>query len=312
METKVQDTIPTMGSSAAATPNKRYSAKELGEMINTHPVELFNVDIAACTDWYRNDDYMEEMMSYVVEENKIDTLIEFIRTMQEYQTTNEHHPKVCYRVPDERKYVPYVEDLNEKLCAMRVRVLHAREIEARMEEMKKRWSSMSTTTTGVSLAVSPAKPLNVDKSETQPPVFTDDSIDNTIDYHLDDLPQDVRNQILIDEDAKYSLFVNALHGPVKTWIDKKRLQDWNVVRFVCRIRGIVAKHCSLKIFGRFLEHIGLGNQENNMKQRQDANDNNAIIAYKDPKNTNSKFFRLKKDGKEIEELLADVIDKEAA
>ena len=84
------------------------------------------------------------------------------------------------------------------------------------------------------------------------------------------------------------------------------------VRFVCRIRGIVARHCSLSIFGSFLEHIGLGNQENNMKQRQDANDKNAIIAYDDPHNTNSKFFFLKKDGKVIEDLLADVIDYKAA
>ena len=302
-----------MGSSAAATPKRRYSAKELAEMMNTHPEELFNVDIAACTDWYTNDDYMEEMMSYVVEEEKIDSLIEFIRTMHEYQTINQHHPKVCYRVPDERKYVPYVEDLNEKLCAMRVRVLHAREVEARVAEMRKRWSAMSTTATcRSSLEAHPAKHLHYGQSETQPPSYSDDSTDNTIDYHLDDLPKDVRSQILIEEDKRYSLFVNDLLGPVKEWIDKKHLQDWNVVRFVCRVRGIVAKHCSMNIFGRFLDHIGLGNQENNMKQRKDANNKNAMIAYDDPKNTNGMFFYLKKDGKEIEELLANVIDVEAA
>ena len=227
METKILDDNSLMDSSAAATTNTRYSAKELGEIMNTHAEELFNVDIAACTDWYRNDDFMEEMMSYVVEEENINNLIEFIRIMQEFQTTSQHHPKVCYRVPDERKYVPYVEDLNEKLCAMRVRVLHAREIEARLEEMKKRWST--TTTCQSSLVAHPAKPLLFEKSETQPPSYTDDSTDNTIEYHLADLPQDVRNQTLIDEDEKYSLFVNDLRGPVLAWIEKRRKQDWNVV-----------------------------------------------------------------------------------
>lgn len=313
MGTKIQDNISTMGSSAAATAKTRYSAKELADMMNTHPEELFNVDIAACTDWYTNEDYLEELMSYVVDEERIDSLIEFIRMMHEYQTINQHHPKVCHPVPDKRKYAPYVEDLNEKLCAIRVRVLHAREVAAQMEEMKKRWSAMSTTATcRSSLEAHPAQHLHYEQCETQPPSFSDDSTDNTIDYHMDDLPNDVRSQILIEEDTRYSLFVNDLLGPVKEWVDRHRKQDWNVVRFICRLRGIVAKHCSLNIFGRFLEHIGLGNQESNMKQRKDANDKNALIAYDDPKNVNSKFFRLKREGKEIEELLADVIDEEAA
>lgn len=295
MKTKSQDNISSMGSSVTATPKRLYTAKELGEMMNTHPEQMFNVDIGECTFWYTNDDYMEEIMSYIVEEERIDGLIEFIRMTQEYQTISLHHPKVCYRVTDERKYVPYVEDLNERLCAMRVRVLHAREVEARMEELKKRWSALSITTTNTSsLAVPPAKPSPSERSETLPPVFSDESTDNTTDYHLKDLPRDVRSQILIVEDKRYSQFVKALLGPVKEWIDKNRMQDWNVVRFVCRLRGIVAKSCSLNIFGRFLEHIGLGNQENNMKQRKDANDKNALIAYDDPKNTNGKFFPSEK------------------
>ena len=68
----------------------------------------------------------------------------------------------------------------------------------------------------------------------------------------------------------------------------------------------------MKIFGKLLEHIGLGNQENNMKQRKDANDKSALIAYDDPKNNNKQYYYLRKDGKEVEELLADVIVGEAA
>ena len=68
----------------------------------------------------------------------------------------------------------------------------------------------------------------------------------------------------------------------------------------------------MAIFGKLIEKIGLCNQENNMKQRKDANDSNAMIAYDDPSNRNAKFWRLKKDGKEIEKLLETVIKKMAA
>ena len=185
---------------------RRYSARELAEMMNNCPVQLFNVDIAACTDWYTNDDFIEEMMSSVVDEKRIDQLIEFILTMQEHQTVTEHHPKVCHRVTNENKYSPFVDDLKEKLYAMRVRVFHSREITARMEEMKKQWASMNNTS---SSTVHPATPSPSDKSETQVPQFSDASADVPVEYHLADLPEDVQSHILLSDDKIYTEFVNT-------------------------------------------------------------------------------------------------------
>ena len=296
----------TLGSSAAATTQRRYSAKELGEMMNTHPDQLFNINLEECTDWFANDDYMEEMLSYVKDEKRIDELIEILCLKHEAAVCN-RHPKVCYRVTDERKYAPYVDDLDIKLDAMRVRILHKREIDTRLEEMKMRWAS---TTTDES-PKSDNKNENI-YNQTTPPAFTANTDSGTIEYRMDDLPEDVRDQILIANDALYAEFVTTLKGPVKNWIDKNRLQDWNVVRFICRLRGLVAKSCSMSIYGRFLEKIGLGNQENNMKQRQDANDKNALIAYDDPNNRKFQYHYLKQDGKKVEELLCDIIGKQEA
>lgn len=300
-----------IGISGAANPHKKYSAKELAEMMNNCPAELFNVNIAVCTDWYTNDDFMEEMMSSVVDEERIDQLIEFILMMQEYQTVTEHNPKVCCRVPNENKYAPFVDDLKEKLCAMRVRVLHSREISAHMEEIKKRWASMNNTS---SSTVHPATPSPSEKSETQVPQFSDASADVPVEYHLADLPEDVQNHILLSDDKIYTEFVNTMKGPVKNWIDNHHLQDCNVVRFVCRLRGIVTTKCSMSIFGKFLEHIGLGNQESNMKQRKDANDNLALEKYDNPPTNGftDKLWKLRRDGKEVEDLLQDIIKKNAA
>jgi hypothetical protein len=128
---------------------------------------------------------------------------------------------------------------------------------------------------------------------------------------LNDLPLDVQKQILITDDKVYSDFVTTMRGPIKVWIDKRRLQDRNVVRFVCRLRGIVTRKCSLSIFGKLLERIGLGNQENNMKQRQDANKDERLNDYDDPERKQY-FWQLKKDGDAVEALLKPIIDQLAA
>ena len=290
-------------SSAAVTPQKIYSAKELAEMMNTHPDQLADVNIGACTDWYRNEDYMEEIISYLETEESIDQLIKFILLRQKYDIYVNKHPKVCYRVPNEQKYAPYISDLSEKLSAIRTRELQKREIIASLEEMKTMWSSTGSVS---------EDSIQTFESKTTSPQFGESSIDGNIKYHLEDLPQDVRDQMLIETDKLYTVFVETMQGPVNSWIKKRHLQDWSVVRFICRLRGIVTRKCSIVIFGKLLEKIGLGNQENNMKQRKDGNDNNAMIAYDDPSNSNVKFWCLKKDGKEIEKLLETVIKEMAA
>ena len=166
------------------------------------------------------------------------------------------------------------------------------------------WSGLRHKKSSTTQAIIPSE-----TSQTCQPTF---STDESVMYHLNDLPLDVQKQILITDDMVYSDFVTTMCGPVKDWIAERRLQDWNVVRFICRLRGIVTRKCSLSIFGRLLERIGLGNQENNMKQRSDANDKNALVVYDDLTNRNAKYYYLRKDGKEVEELLSDIIKAVAA
>ena len=269
--------------SGSADARKTYSAKELGEMANTHPAELFHVDMGLCTDWYTNDDFLEEMMSYVVDEKRMDELI---------------------------KFIPYVVDLSTKLDAMRVRVLHEREVNAKLKEMELMWMTTSTemsSTENVDIAINAVTNTSSEPSETNPPVFSDSSCEEQPHYHIEDLPYDVQKQILINDDKVYTEFVVTLKGPVRKWIEKHHLQDWNVVRFICRLRGIVATKCSISIFGKLLGIIGLDNQEDNMKKRKDANDPNALIAYDSSPKMRDNFWKLRKDGNEVEGLLEVVI-----
>lgn len=305
-----QKSLTQTGISDGFSAQKTYSVKELAEMVNSHSAELYNVDVGACTNWYRNMDFIEEWVSYVEHETDIDMLIRFILLKQKHQAFVEKNPKVCCRVPDARKYAPYVDDLSEQLSAIRTRELQKREIEASLEEMKKTWSMTPPPAPETSSSAVPlAKPTHTEASETLMPQFTDEAVD----YHLADLPAEIQEQILLPDDKTYSEFVTTLKGPVNDWVGKNKLQHWNIVRFICRLRGIVAKKCSLRIFGLFLESIGLGNQESNMKQFKEANDDAALIKYDNPPSGfDGGMWKIRKPGKEVEELLSETIKTVAA
>ena len=299
--------------SSDANPQKRYSAKELGEMMNTSPLSFPYLDMGWQTEWY-NEEFIEDVFRHITDVSRIQGLMRLI-TVKWQRQIDDRHEKVVRFDPVSRSWIPYVENLPAKLDDIFNRVLEYRKHKEEEEQLTREWLQAFSDSTQTDVpqpsepsATDPSKPSSVEKNETKPPCFADDSTDSTVEYHLANLPADVRSQILISEDEKYTVFVGAMRGPVKKWIDKHRLQDWNVVRFICRLRNIVAKHCSMKTFGSFLEHIGLENQENNMKQRKDANDNNALTAYDDSKGIYPKFFNLRKDGKQVEELLADVIE----
>lgn len=204
-----------------------------------------------------------------------------------------------------RQYEPYNPDFKDRVDAMVENIRQMRELEQSLYKQIEVWKSAQhkgSSHTQIPIASS-------ETNQTTQPTF---NAEESVEYHLDDLPKDVKDQMLITDDKVYSDFVTTMCGPVKGWIDKRNLQDWNVVRFICRLRGIVALKCSMAIFGKLLEKIGLGNQENNMKQRKDANNNYAMIAYDDPTNRNPTYFMLRKDGKIIETLLADIIKAVAA
>lgn len=200
-------------------------------------------------------------------------------------------------------YEPYHPQFEDKVDAIVEKIRHKRELEQSLKMQLEEWNGLRHKKSSTTQVIIPSE-----ISQTSQPTF---STDESVMYHLNDLPSDVQNQILITDDKVYSDFVITMRGPVKGWIDKHYKQDWNVVRFVCRLRGIVTRKCSLSIFGKLLERIGLGNQENNMKQRKDANKDERLNDYDNPK-MKQYFWQLKKDGDEVEALLKPIIDQLAA
>lgn len=280
-----------------------FDSSQLADTIN-HDIE--NIPIAHLCLATHNYDIMfiENVLNAIEIQADIDRFAGILKTCWKIDVANNRLEVV--RLNTETKlYEPYHPQFENKVDAIVEKIRQKRELELSLKRQFEEWNEVrhevSSTTTQ---AIIPSE-----ISQTSQPTF---STDESVMYHLNDLPSDVLKQILITDDKVYSDFVTTMRGPVKGWIDKRRLQDWNVVRFVCRLRGVVTRKCSLSIFGKLLERIGVGNQENNMKQRSDANDKNALVAYDDLTNRNAKYYYLRKDGNEVEEILSDVIKALAA
>ena len=274
-----------------------FDSEQLANIIN-HDIKNIPINNMCVATHNYDVMFLENVMNAIELQADIDRFAGIIKTCWKLDVGRNRQEVVRLNTIT-HQYEPYNPDFTGRVDAIVEKIRQTRELEQSLQKQMEEWESSHTQ---IPIASS-------ETNQTTQPTFT---ADESVEYHLDDLPKDVKDQMLITDDKVYSDFVTTMCGPVKGWIDDRRLQDWNVVRFVCRLRGIVTRKCSLAIFGKLLERIGLGNQENNMKQRGDANDKNAIVAYDDLTNKNPKYYYLRKDGKEVEELLSDVIKALAA
>ena len=280
-----------------------FDSARLADTVN-HDIE--NIPIANMCLATHNYDIMfiEDVLNAIELQADIDRFAGILRTCWKIDVANNRIEVVKLNIKT-KIYEPYHPQFEIQVDAIVEKIRHKRELEQSLKKQVEEWNYLRNETSSTTQTI-----ISSEISQTSLPNF---STEESVLYHLDDLPEEVKNQILITDDKVYSDFVTTMCGPVKGWIDKRRLQDWNVVRFICRLRGIVTRKCSLSIFGKLLERIGLGNQENNMKQRSDANDKNALEAYDEVTASNKqKYYRLRKDGKEVEKLLSDVIKAVAA
>ena len=279
-----------------------FDSARLADTVN-HDIE--NIPIANMCLATHNYDIMfiEKVLNAIELQADIDYFAGILKTCWKIDVANNRIEVVKLNIKT-KIYEPYHPQFEIQVDAIVEKIRHKRELEQSLKKQVEEWNYLRNETLSTTQIVIPSE-----ISQTSQPAF---STDESIMFHLDDLPVDVQKHMLITDDKLYSDFVTTMCGPVKDWIAERRLQDWNVVRFICRMRGIVTRKCSLSIFGKLLEWIGLGNQENNMKQRSDANDKNALVVYDDLTNRNAKYYYLRKDGKEVEELLSDIIKAVAA
>lgn len=278
-KTKVDNTEMTSSKSGSYTPEKPYetcSAQELGELMNTSPQAFLWLDMGVQTRWF-DTAFIEDILRCVERDTDINMLKELIMVKWR-RCVGERCQEVCRFDEDLRQWKPknnhFIDDLEQVV----ERVMAYRKDKVDEERMIQKWKRVYYSS-------------------------TDD-----VKYRLCDLPDDVRTLMMITDDYLFSEFVELIKGPVNDWIGTHYLRDWNVVRFICRLRGIFARRCSMPAFAKFLMSIGFADYRNNMKQRKDANDDSNFRDY-DNINKRPYILKLRMDGEQVEDILKPIINK---
>ena len=280
--------------------------ERLAELINQEPAALSTVSIATLTEYYQSD-VIERVLRQVLPEY-LDAAVSIIS--KRWQIDVDDHMAHVVRYDTElRTFVPYTEGLPAKLEEMKLRIVRRRQLEHELQQEQQALINLHNS----SVTQTQSEPADV-KNQTEAPLFAegDHTPTEDVEYHMDDLPYDLRGIFCFNDDVNYTLFVKGMHK-IKEWIKIHRKQDWNVVRFVCIVRCILAKRkTTLKLFAKLLQHIfsDIGDQENNMKHRKDANNEDNYERYDDPKKSQwSTCKQLKMDGSEVEDYFAPLIER---
>ena len=81
------------------------------------------------------------------------------------------------------------------------------------------------------------------------------------------------------------------------------------MRFICQLKGIVKRDSTIADFNRLLMALGLGDQNHNIKYRDDAKNSKNFEKYinSTPEHPDATIVLLKKEGQELELILKQVL-----
>ena len=152
-------------------------------------------------------------------------------------------------------------------------------------------------------------------NETDSPHFEESNSSGLPEYHIKDLPEDVRKILTFADDETYSLFVKNMKEDTWLKVNTNKGIYLDRLRFVCNKFEITAKNTDRKQFDKLLHCIipnlgEFGNLESAMKKQTDSNNKANYKYYDSPVYSHrNKCSELCKVGAELEECLSPVLEK---
>ncbi len=257
-----------------------------------------------------NVNFIFDFLYHVRKLSDIDLAIEWLAekwadTHHYYDTYNNlKDPKL---VEEHRRFVLLLKDIKDSLISRF-------EAEERKEALRVQMLMGYNTTT--TTEVMPKEDVPQKKSdETDSPHFKESNSSGLPEYHIKDLPDDVRGILTFDDDETYSLFVKNMNEDTWLKVNTNKGKYLDRLRFVCNKFEITAKNTDRKQFDKLLHYIipdlgEIGNLESAMKKQKDSNDKANYKYYDSPEFYHrSKCYDLCKVGAELEECLTPVLEK---
>ena len=271
---------------------RRLTPQELGDMMNTTPLELLKLDMGFQTEWYSLD-VIESILRRVEQEGSMLMLMSYIAVRWRRQVDDCNSNVVKFDVAT-RSYVPYVEDLPQQLEAIKARVMESRRLREEEETVRRQWEEHF----GGTPPVQTAPPSFHQPNETPPPPPPE--------FH------EVYKKVLIKDDETWSLFVNVMRDEVWRVVKGNKGCYADVVRFICNLRGITARKTTRDEFEP-LYHAVIpdieGSLLSSIKRGKYTNEESSYRYYDSIPQHQKKISILIENGKVIERLLQPVIDR---
>ena len=283
--------------------------ERLAELINQEPAALSTVSISELTDCY-NLEILERVLRQVLPE-RLDNAVTIISKRWEIDV-DDRVDRVAYFDTQLRTYVPYTEDLPDRLEEIKQRIVRRRQLECELQKEEQALVNLHNS----SVTQTQSEPADV-KNQTEAPQFAEENQtpqEDEVVYHLADLPKKVQKMILLDDET-YHLFHVILREEIMPLIKSNKNKYANLVRFICNLRRITNRHSDMPEWAELYKNIipEVMPILSSMKQRQDANNKKNYNYYDDTKKcTNDDCWKLHRDGQEIEEILKPVIDRLAS
>jgi hypothetical protein len=243
MDNRILNPSGEPDSSAAITCEHTYSALELGEMMNHNPLDLLELNIGYQTRWF-NCDYIEEILSFVNDEGKMQMLMTLI-VVDWRKKIAEHHPHVAYRNTETKAFVPFVEDLEIKLDAICKRLLAEREEIQQADLFRKQFMEQysSSILSANSKDITPKVKTTTSKPRYNPLPDAD------AEYHveLSSLPKSISDKILISQEV-FDVFVKQLNIDIWNTVRTNKGRYCDPLRFLCIKKEIVSSNMEREDF----------------------------------------------------------------
>ena len=257
-----------------------------------------------------NVNFIFDFLYHVRNLSDIDLAIDWLadkwaETYHLYDTySNIKDPKL---VEEHRRFVLSLKDIKDSL-------LRRFDAEERKETLRVQML-MGYNTTITTEVMSREDVSQKNSDETDFPRFEESNSSGLPEYHIKDLPEEVRRILTFADDETYTLFVNNMNEDTWLKVNTNKGKYLDRLRFVCNKFEITARNTDRKQFDKLLHYVipglgEIGNLESAMKKQTDSNNDANYKYYDSPlSNHRSKCYELCKVGAELEECLSPVLEK---
>lgn len=290
--------INSHGDNADASLKSPYSAQELAEIYLKSRHDFLTLDLEEVTcNW--NSNYIFEFLYYIRDVNLFNVIIEWFLECWK----KKHGFYMSFDRTINKDLVHELSELGEKLRLIKEKTIERFESEKHTEELRARLMAGYRQNETYTLVEHQGQVT--ESTVTQKPSFEGYNQVVIPEYYISDLTEESQNILLVTDDQVFSELTDISRNLLWPWIKKNNLKSANVVRFIFRYKGFIARKTSVlkftNLFNQMVPEAQL--KADTVSDYEDAN-NDDFEKY----NKLEEWKQFKRDGEAVIKILQPVIN----